>query len=389
MLDQVADRVTALVFAPPDLAERFDEHGCIRPDKWLTHKISLSEEQIEIVDDAGEQAQAVIRAMAQFGGRYSTEEISVGVPDVQLVPYLEQRLGQSGLPARYAAGTPMARSAPCRLLAAVADYLETSGFSAFAALVRHPSVHDWLAGQGISGDWLGQMDRYHAEYMPYRLDGQWKGDHARRSTLEPVYGAIEELCRPLRGRPRPLAQWGQPILDLLIGVWGAAALDPDAEPDRTVLAACGAIRDVLEEHLAVPAGLVPSLGSAEAMRLVLGQACRGDDRRRAELRGHRAVGLAGTAPGRRPGPGRHRLQRGPRARPRSTPTCSCRTSCAGRWASRTTTAATPATPMPCSLLAASQAGVAADRRPAQRRGRPPAAQPAAVRLRRSGDRHAG
>ena len=34
MLDQVADRVTALVFAPPDSAGQFDEHGCLRPEKW-------------------------------------------------------------------------------------------------------------------------------------------------------------------------------------------------------------------------------------------------------------------------------------------------------------------------------------------------------------------
>ena len=36
MLDQVAERVTALVFAPPEWADRFDEHGCLLPDVWET-----------------------------------------------------------------------------------------------------------------------------------------------------------------------------------------------------------------------------------------------------------------------------------------------------------------------------------------------------------------
>ena len=41
ILDQVADRVTALVFAPEELADHFDEHGSIRPAAWLTHKVPL------------------------------------------------------------------------------------------------------------------------------------------------------------------------------------------------------------------------------------------------------------------------------------------------------------------------------------------------------------
>ena len=50
-----------------------------------------------------------------------------------------------------------------------------------------------------------------------------------------------------------------------------APLDADIEPDRTVLAACSKIRDVLEEHRQIPAELMPSLASTEAMRLVLRQ----------------------------------------------------------------------------------------------------------------------
>ncbi len=266
MLDQVADRVTALVLAPAEMADRFDEHGCIRPAAWLTATIPLSAEQMEVADG---QAEAVVRGIESYDGRYNTEQITIGVPDEQIVPYLQQHFQQCGLPARYGAGTKVSRSAPYRLLAAVADYLETSSFPAFAALLRHPAVYDWLCGQRIPGDWLSQLDRYHAEHLPYRLDGKWQGDERQWNSLELVWRAIERLCRGLRGQPRPLDQWAQPIVDLLVTVLGGAPLDVAAEPDRTVLAACEALRGELVGFTAIPTELVPSLGSTETMRLVL------------------------------------------------------------------------------------------------------------------------
>ncbi|MEI8371478.1 MAG: PD-(D/E)XK nuclease family protein [Planctomycetota bacterium] len=277
MLDQVADRVTALVFAPPNLEDRFDEHGCVSPSAWLEQKIPLAAEQIEVADDPVDQAAAVVRTLADFDGRYNTEQIAIGVPDEQLVPYLQQRLRECDLPARYGVGVGIARSAPYRLIAAVADYVETSGFSAFAALLRHPWVNDWLAAQGITGDWLSEIDRYRAEHLPHTLEGLWKGENTLPSPLlgegqgVRAYQAIESLCRELRGTSRLLAEWTPPILELIVKVFGRAPLNTDIEPDRSILASCNKIREVLDEYRQVPAELMPSLQSTEVMRFVLRQ----------------------------------------------------------------------------------------------------------------------
>jgi len=271
MLDHVADRVTALVFAPHKLADRFDEHGCVRPTAWLNQEIPLADEQILVADDPVDQADAVVRTLAGFHGRYNTEQIAIGVPDEQLVPYLTQRLKACDVPARHVAGTRISRSAPHRLLAATADYVETAAFSAFAALVRHPWINDWLAAQGIDGDWLSAMDRYHAEHLPSALDGPWQGEDKDHHWLEQVHRAIESLCGPLRGKLRPLAEWAEPILELIVAFFGSRPLDTEIEPDRSVLASCGKIRDVLEEHREIPLELMPSLRSAEVIRFVLRQ----------------------------------------------------------------------------------------------------------------------
>ena len=58
----------------------------------------------------------------------------------EVVPYLEQRLEARDVPARYAAGTPLSRTGPVRLLQAVADYLNDGTFQALAALLRHPDA---------------------------------------------------------------------------------------------------------------------------------------------------------------------------------------------------------------------------------------------------------
>jgi ATP-dependent helicase/nuclease subunit B len=271
MLDQVADRVTALVCAPDELADRFDEHGCLCPSAWSGQEIALADKQIEVADNPVEQAEAAIRTIMGFGGQYTTEQIAVGVADEQIVPYLQQRFEQCDLPARYGVGTPITRSAPFRLLACAADYVETRQFSAFAALVRHPWLNDWLARKGIAGDWLSQMDGYHTDHVPHALDGQWQGDATDRAALEEVYRAIKGLCRPLGGKPRRLADWAEPILDLLVGVFGGQPLIADVEPERTILAACSKFRDVLDEHRAIPSELMPSLESVQAIRLVLGE----------------------------------------------------------------------------------------------------------------------
>ena len=66
MLDQIADRVTSLIFAPPEMADRFDEYGCLKPEAWQDATVELSDDQIEVVDGPADQAAAVVRWMAEL-----------------------------------------------------------------------------------------------------------------------------------------------------------------------------------------------------------------------------------------------------------------------------------------------------------------------------------
>lgn len=269
MLDQLAGQVTALIFAPPELADHFDEHGCLRPEAWHDMPIPLPTDTIDVADDPADQAGAVMRALAALDGRYCGEEITIGTPDRQVVPYIEQHLEQCGIPSRYAAGTPISQTGPYRLIDVVASFLEGRRFSAFAALVRHPAIETWLGtDQKIRGDWLSELDRYYGQHLPFQLGNAWLGEANACANLKKVCQAIDRLLAQFRD-PRPLDQWSQPIVELLVAVFGQSPLDQNVEPDRTVLSACEKIQGLLREHLEIPANLMPTVTGAEALRLVL------------------------------------------------------------------------------------------------------------------------
>ncbi len=272
MLDQVAEQVTSLVIAPPEMADCFDEHGCLRSEKWLQHTIPLTSKQIEIVDDPSDQAEAVVHALAEMDGRYSPSQISVGVPDEAIVPYVEQHLRQCNIPVRYGVGQPLAGTLPGRLLAAAADLLELPLFSNFAALVRHPSVQQWLAARGVEGDWLTELDEYYTEHIPLAMGGEWLDTGGHYQTLRNAESNVRRLLHALSGPTRPLNHWATPMIDLLVEIFSQSSLDPSKTSDNVVLSACETVRDVLHEHVLIPETIVPSVSGAQALRFAIEEA---------------------------------------------------------------------------------------------------------------------
>ena len=287
MLDQIGERVTALVFAPPELAERFDGHGCLRPKAWLDAPVDLADESMEVVDGPAEQAAAVARAIASLDGRYSSEDIAVGVPDVRLVPHIERQLRQCDVPSRYGVGRTVSLSPPYRFLADAAEYVSQRRFDAFAQLVRHPHLSGWLKRREINGDWLTAIDRFYEERLPYRM-GDYKGfftevdegdeggrGNEGRRMVAAVFGAIEELVGRLDGEPRSLGHWGAAIVEMLVEVFAGVGADGRKKLDRTdaanrqVLAACEKIHEVLRRNADLPRRLAPIVSGSEAVRLIL------------------------------------------------------------------------------------------------------------------------
>ncbi len=282
MLDQVADRVTALVFAPVrearsgrDIEEFFDEHGCLRCEAWQDFTLPISDDQIEVAAGPTQQADAVVLQLAKLNGKYDADDIVVGVPDARLAPFIEQRLAEAGAAARYAAGAPLTRTSPYQLLSLAADYVEFRRFRDLAALVRHPAVSRWLINAnsrlGIQTDCLSLFDRFHAAHLPAFVTDQWPETGGRLDEMRRIQGVIAALLTDLAKPPQPLEHWAQSAIDLLATVYGDRPLDERVEHDRKILLACQSFRDAAVEFAEIDGKLSPEVAGPAAVRLMLRQ----------------------------------------------------------------------------------------------------------------------
>ncbi|HVX10532.1 MAG TPA: PD-(D/E)XK nuclease family protein [Pirellulales bacterium] len=275
LLEQVADRVTALVFAPTELADRFTRFGAIAVGAWKQAHLDLDEERMVVVEGPAEQATAVIDTLAGFEGQYAADEITIGVPDTSIVPFLERRLDQFGLPSRYGEALCVRQTAPYRLLAAVADYVDGERFTDFAALVRHPDLETWLVGeaggdQTAGGDWLAALDSWYGQHLQVRLSTPSSERGAATAQVADLQAKVDRLVKPFHGQ-RSLAEWAREMVALLVSIYGSAPLDGNQTRGRVLLAACEAIHGVLREAFAADAKLSGRWQAADAIRLVLRQ----------------------------------------------------------------------------------------------------------------------
>ncbi len=276
MLDQVAERVTAFVYAPPELADRFDRHGCIDPDAWADVEIDLDDHCLELAEGPAEQAEAVVNWLAELGGEFRADEIAIGTPDPSAAPQIQRRLNECSVASRYVVGRNMTESAPYRLLLALADYLDRGRFDEFAALVRHSDVSRWITERLDSPNgWLTQLDEYHSRHLPPRL-GKWLGKESKTDQIRVIHDWIEELIQPLAQGHSKLADWGEPIIETIVNVYGDRPLDRGDETDHYTLQAIRAIQEGLIQQGSAPAEITPSISATQAIRMLLDQLASSD-----------------------------------------------------------------------------------------------------------------
>lgn len=277
LLQSAGDRVTALVYAPEDMADRFTKLGAIVPSAWRHAHVEIDERQLVVADGPADQAAAVVDALAGFEGRFAADEITIGVPDADVVPYLERRFEQFDLPSRYGESLRVKQTGPYRLLAAIADYLDGERFTDFAALVRHPDLEVWLArGQATSvdnsekaaGDWLTALDTWYSRHLQAKLGGSSLERTGAGERVSAIEQKVARLLQPFSGK-RPLAEWAGEVAAFIVTVYQERDLDRNHIRGRVVLEACDAIHDVLRQAFTADAQLSGRWPAPDAIRLLL------------------------------------------------------------------------------------------------------------------------
>jgi len=281
--------VVALVHAPPALAHRFDAWGAVLPEAWEGERLPLPPRSLRIVTRPQAQGEAVVDRLRELEGRFTAEEVSIGVPDATLIPPLAGALARAGVPTRTAAGEPVARTAPFRLLRAVADFLEARDFPALEALVRHPALTRAL---NLPFSLPGVVDAWSAFHLPATLGtaglpsgGEGFGEGVEDWVRRP-HGAMVQLRDALdallhgagvaggESAPLlPLAEWAPRLRALITGLYPDAGGVDDEEPTgeaRTLAAFARAAGRVLEGFEALRAPLDGErVGAPEAITLLL------------------------------------------------------------------------------------------------------------------------
>ena len=280
--------VTALVFAPAERADAFDGAGALIPEAWESWQTSLeatpgAERQWFVVDGPADQARQAARVIAGWEGRYAAEDVSIGLADPAVAPYLKAVMSECGVTARDAAGTPVARTRPAVLLAALERFAQGRRFADYAELVRHPDFEVALRLADASLEPVDGVDRYHGAHLPAKVDGRWLAspDDSRDKRLAAEMGRMWRVARDVLGElldegEQPLAVMVPRLRQLLQRVYGGCELDPAAEPDRVLIAGLSRLGEVLMDLETLPAAFAPAADTAGAILLLL-RAVAGDE----------------------------------------------------------------------------------------------------------------
>ena len=273
LIDAIPERVTILIGAPETLSATFDEYGTPRVEHWGYRPTELTLDDWRVAEDPAQQAELTIQSLESFQGMYRAEQISVGVPDHSVSPYIQRKFEQDGIVGRDAAGTPISKSTPTVLMGAVATFLSTKEFSAYAWLLRHPDIQETLPFQNSATQ---DLDRYFNEHFPVRITDKWfsgsrQQDKERKERLERNYEQVEELLGELGSvKKMTLRMWVPVLKRFLETIYGSRTLLPHVyESDRVLAETFEQFLIVFENCEHIPDGVASRMGSAEAIDFVL------------------------------------------------------------------------------------------------------------------------
>ncbi|MFK7737352.1 MAG: PD-(D/E)XK nuclease family protein [Pirellulaceae bacterium] len=259
MLQRVADQVTIWVAAPEDRAELFDELGCLAVDQWQEHTLDIDAEQLLVGASPQDQVELAASSLARLRSRFSNHEITLGVPDAELIPQLKRRLSQADITTRYGPGNPLTQSEPVELLKRIGRYLSSRSYSDFAALVRHPVVDQMLGRHRgkIPEDWLIELDKYYQFVLPKEVDGFVSEKAPGTKVYSALTRTIDKWLSPLSKKRMPLLEFVKPLLEVLSIAYDRQTCELTDGSDAALYQAAKRCGEVILELHEVPKALQP------------------------------------------------------------------------------------------------------------------------------------
>lgn len=270
------EKVKALVFAPKNRSDAFDEVGCLRPKVWLEREWAVPLDNWQIAMGPDDQARKALDAIARWTGAYSAEQITIGLGDSEVAPFIERRFNDHQVGIRDAKGIEFGSTPPARLLKGALAFLRRPKFVGLAALVRHPDVEDYLTARLELEEYTCAqiLDGYHGDHLPGAAPQPWldalDDRESNRNELARQMGeAVQEWLKPMAGKPQLLSDWAGQIRELLNAIYGKREFDRARPEDHLTRSALLGLAKVLTELAEIPAGSDSSHDGGDVLELVL------------------------------------------------------------------------------------------------------------------------
>ena len=305
--EHVADRITALVHAPENLADRFDQLGCLVPLHWRQPAVPPADHVVQVADRPDDQAAAVAAWLSRLPGPLRADDITLGIADESLVPVVARQMADCHVATRWVQEAALSETRPWRLLETVADCLAsvsvhdsgakstadqdgsdddgsnneprlTFAYEPLAALWRHPDFNAWLQDQldpDHDLDSVMALDNYRSEHLaasielPRQLDTTGDAPGTLQRSLHLLFGLLDPLFDLEDSPVRPLSEWAVPLTRLLSLVYAGRQVDRDDRNGHVLLAASRHIQKAIGLVGEVPTAVAPNLDVIEAIRLAL------------------------------------------------------------------------------------------------------------------------
>ncbi len=270
-LSKIRGDLSILVHAPESDAPYFDEFGALVKSEWQFRKLDIQDERISVVGDPEAQAEAVLNPLRGLKGRFSLDEVTIGLGDESIATAIVERLKEESIPCRPAAGRPMIELPPLTLLRSLGNYLRTKRFKALSALLRHPDMEKVV---GVAWqkkfteeipDIASTFDEYFNRRLPQRLIVTRANVDERDEKILRIKEIVDEVVRPFNDESRPLSDWLGVVSGFLVQVYGGEG-EADLTPEYAEL--FQAVAGLFDECLETSNRLVGRLSASDALSLL-------------------------------------------------------------------------------------------------------------------------
>ena len=247
--------IVVLIHAPEALADCFDGWGRPLPAKWRERRIDVPDPDANIVLGGSPwlQSQKVLELMAQEAGRFGPADVAIGVPDSEVIPFLETDLAGVGLIPFNPAGKSADQHPLSQLLQAFRNLRQEGDYPSVSAFMRNVDFLDYLQKKHriLPCRVLKELDNYQNTHLPQSLDDMIRAfarpaaastRHAGFANLGKAIGVMAEQVRGFEA-----ADVDSSLRSLLQTVYEFRTIDARKPEDSEFVAVAEAIDTALRQ----------------------------------------------------------------------------------------------------------------------------------------------